>query len=64
MDDDSADGAEARFLVLWQLQALPELGFWIVMYRVWQASADLQDAQVRTGRGLGDGVSAQVAIFE
>ena len=32
--------------MFWQLQAPPALGFWIVMYRIWQASADLQDAQV------------------
>ena len=46
MDDDSDEGSDARFLVVWQLQAPPEVGSRIVMYRAWAAAAQLQQAQV------------------
>jgi hypothetical protein len=58
MDDRSEEGGDARFLVLWQLRAPPDLAFRIVMYRIWQAAADLQDAQVWTNPA--DDFSAQV----
>ncbi len=46
MDDGSDEDSDARFLVVWQLQAPPEVGCRIVMYRAWAAAAELQQAQV------------------
>jgi len=46
MDEESDEDSDARFLVVWQLQAPPEVGCRIVMYRAWAAAAELQQAQV------------------